>query len=447
MTLTPRTIRNDLKCGKGAISKGEKCTKGAAQAVIEKAAPIALGLGLAAGAIALRRRGRNSRTGNERTVPNIPQTPPKPGKIKSPASRAQAEALASRVVERAKQRAREKPQEVAYEMQAEEIRRAAIRDVVKSKKFQDVFKSKAMTFEELGELARDPDAFDKWMRRTDAALSPKTIRNDLKCGKGAISPGERCTKGPATKTKPKENNTIRNVALGVGGAAVLGGIALGVSKYSSAQRIGSKPLGKNATPEQGISQGKRAFKEASGAALGAEIAGVGLGIAGAGLAANEYAKEPKKRQAGGIMAGGTLMYLGAGTFMSGRQMRTQLAASEAEWTKNAEDYKKQWYSAREQAQQRAKQNAASGSQGSRNVGANKAVENPFKDLNISETASDADVKKQWLQLMRQNHPDVGGDPRKAQQINAAYQEIMRRRGKLDSIYADGFDFDLEVLGL
>jgi hypothetical protein len=49
--------------------------------------------------------------------------------------------------------------------------------------------------------------------------------------------------------------------------------------------------------------------------------------------------------------------------------------------------------------------------------------------------------------MRENHPDVGGDPRKAQQINAAYQEIMRRRGKLDSMYADGFDFDLEALGL
>ena len=278
-------------------------------------------------------------------------------------------------------------------------------------------------------------------------LTPSTVRNDLKCGKGAISPGERCTKGPATKTKPKENNTIRNVALGVGGAAVLGGIALGVSKYRSAQSIGSKPLGKNATPEQGISQGKRAFKEASGVALGAEIAGVGLGIAGAGLAANEYAKEPRKRQAGGIMTGATLIYLGAGTFMSGRQMRTQLATSEAEWTMGAENYKKQWYSARERAQERAKQNAASGSQGSRNVGTNRAVANPFKDLGVSEGASDADIKKKWLQLMRQNHPDAGGDPRKAQQINAAYQEIMRRRGKLDSMYADGFDFDLEALGL
>lgn len=33
MTLTPRTIRTDLKCGKGAIRQGQKCTKGAATPV------------------------------------------------------------------------------------------------------------------------------------------------------------------------------------------------------------------------------------------------------------------------------------------------------------------------------------------------------------------------------------------------------------------------------
>lgn len=38
MNLTPSTVRADLKCGKGAISPGEKCTKGAAQKVDPKAA-------------------------------------------------------------------------------------------------------------------------------------------------------------------------------------------------------------------------------------------------------------------------------------------------------------------------------------------------------------------------------------------------------------------------
>ena len=33
MTLTPATLRTDLKCGRGAISEGEKCTKGPAQRV------------------------------------------------------------------------------------------------------------------------------------------------------------------------------------------------------------------------------------------------------------------------------------------------------------------------------------------------------------------------------------------------------------------------------
>ena len=33
------------------------------------------------------------------------------------------------------------------------------------------------------------------------ALTPSAFRLDLKCGKGAISEGEKCTKGPATKVK------------------------------------------------------------------------------------------------------------------------------------------------------------------------------------------------------------------------------------------------------
>lgn len=50
MTLTPSTIRLDLKCGKGAISKGEKCNKGPTTAVDPRAIAA---VGLTAGAIAL----------------------------------------------------------------------------------------------------------------------------------------------------------------------------------------------------------------------------------------------------------------------------------------------------------------------------------------------------------------------------------------------------------
>ena len=37
-------------------------------------------------------------------------------------------------------------------------------------------------------------------------LTPATLRLDLKCGKGAISEGEKCTKGPATKVEPKSTS-------------------------------------------------------------------------------------------------------------------------------------------------------------------------------------------------------------------------------------------------
>ena len=47
MTLTPATLRLDLKCGKGAISKGEKCTKGAATTVDPKAPGKGKGMGTA----------------------------------------------------------------------------------------------------------------------------------------------------------------------------------------------------------------------------------------------------------------------------------------------------------------------------------------------------------------------------------------------------------------
>lgn len=55
MTLTPSTLRLDLKCGNGAISEGEKCHKGLSQrsakakAKSAKAQQLVNGLGIAAG--------------------------------------------------------------------------------------------------------------------------------------------------------------------------------------------------------------------------------------------------------------------------------------------------------------------------------------------------------------------------------------------------------------
>ena len=39
------------------------------------------------------------------------------------------------------------------------------------------------------------------------ALTPASLRLDLKCGNGAISEGEKCTKGPATRVTAKQTNS------------------------------------------------------------------------------------------------------------------------------------------------------------------------------------------------------------------------------------------------
>lgn len=97
MTLTPSTIRLDLKCGKGAISKGEKCHKGPATAVDPRAVAA---VGLTAGAIALgalalsgRRRGGTSTpkaampgaSSAERPSgpPRLPSSPPPLGLLRA----------------------------------------------------------------------------------------------------------------------------------------------------------------------------------------------------------------------------------------------------------------------------------------------------------------------------------------------------------------------------
>ena len=97
-------------CGKSAIPKGKKCHKGAATKVgkfIEKAAPVALGLGLAAGAIALHRRKRPAPP-TSNPVPSIPKQPPRTPESFTNRS-AQIQAQAEQLGERLNQRSRQNP--------------------------------------------------------------------------------------------------------------------------------------------------------------------------------------------------------------------------------------------------------------------------------------------------------------------------------------------------
>lgn len=71
-------------------------------------------------------------------------------------------------------------------------------------------------------------------------------RLDLKCGKGSISEGEKCTKGPTTKVDPR--------ALAVGltaGALAIGAVALTRGRRSSSSRVspGASPTGTSTAPQ------------------------------------------------------------------------------------------------------------------------------------------------------------------------------------------------------
>lgn len=73
-------------------------------------------------------------------------------------------------------------------------------------------------------------------------LTPVTVRLDLKCGKGSISAGEKCTKGPATRAKKKNKGEVdwTKVATGLAvGAGALGVASSGVRLYRDIR--GSKP--------------------------------------------------------------------------------------------------------------------------------------------------------------------------------------------------------------
>ena len=58
-------------------------------------------------------------------------------------------------------------------------------------------------------------------------LTPSSVRADLKCGRGSISPGEKCSKGPATKAgAPRGRAVGRALAKGAGKVAMTAGAAM-----------------------------------------------------------------------------------------------------------------------------------------------------------------------------------------------------------------------------
>jgi hypothetical protein len=84
MSLTPSTIRLDLKCGKGSISSGEKCHKGSAISTGQALTAGAVALGVGALTAYALTRGKTARTAAPRSgVPPSP-TPSGPSALRTP---------------------------------------------------------------------------------------------------------------------------------------------------------------------------------------------------------------------------------------------------------------------------------------------------------------------------------------------------------------------------
>lgn len=210
------------------------------------------------------------------------------------------------------------------------------------------------------------------------ALTPTSVRIDLKCGNGSISEGEKCHKGNATKAKKYEPNFVDRFRAGITGAASLytGGVGL-------------------------VNLGLAAQNKSAGHAIAgvSQLLGAGVGLRGAG----EYMK-------GRTLSGGLHAVGGLGLSQIGAEVGSTVAQS---------DFR------RRQANQFVK-NQYKGS-------------NPFSDLGLPDNASFSQARAAYLKLVNQHHPDKGGDAAKFRQATEAYREIMRRTGRKDSIWAEGFE--------
>ncbi len=251
-------------------------------------------------------------------------------------------------------------------------------------------------------------------------MTPASLRVDLKCGKGAISEGEKCTKGPATKRAPRAGKTERFLkkAGTIGAIGSLGYTAASLARGKSGQALGglSAFMASSSAYSAGEAMGYERKGQKAKARLARAQAGVAAGYAtlGAGLLASETYTRRKYTQNVANAAGR------AGPYAYGTGQRPPGAGGAG--------YRG--------TQGGARRPPRRGYQG-----------DPFRELGVSSSASAADLKKAWKAKMMQHHPDRGGDPETAKKINEAYQAILRSKGIKDSIYADGFDIDWDSIAL
>ena len=53
------------------------------------------------------------------------------------------------------------------------------------------------------------------------------------------------------------------------------------------------------------------------------------------------------------------------------------------------------------------------------------IEHALEVLDLPKMVTKADIKRQYRHIAKQHHPDIGGDPRKMEEINHAYKLLMK----------------------
>ncbi len=53
------------------------------------------------------------------------------------------------------------------------------------------------------------------------------------------------------------------------------------------------------------------------------------------------------------------------------------------------------------------------------------IEKALETLQLPKLVTKADLKKQYRFLSKKNHPDIGGDEKKQEQLNVAYALLMK----------------------
>lgn len=69
------------------------------------------------------------------------------------------------------------------------------------------------------------------------------------------------------------------------------------------------------------------------------------------------------------------------------------------------------------------------------------MEDPYKVLGVDKSANTDDIKRAFRKQSHQHHPDKGGDPKKFQELNAAYQILSdpQKRARYDQFGAAGMN--------